>query len=87
MTEKAVNKFVGMGVISDKFREMLTGRRITHQDIAAVDPDLDFQDVNAIVLALMNTGDFPHFSAAINEYINRRYSGGRPAGDDLPISV
>lgn len=86
MTELAVNKFVGMGIISDKFRNWLTTRQITHKDIAAVDPDLDEEDVNAMVLALMNTGDFPHFAAAIDGYINRRYRAGR-AGDELPISV
>lgn len=87
MTLKAVEQFIGRGVVSDRFRELLTSRKMTREQIAAVNPELDPQDVNVIMLALMNTGDFPHFAAAIDEYLNRRYRGGRPAGDDLPISV
>lgn len=86
MTIKAVNKFVGRGVISDEFQEKLIGRRMTREDIAAVSPDLDPQDVNAIVLALMSADSFPRFSSEMDLYINRRYGPG-PAGDDLPISV
>lgn len=87
MTELAVNKFVGRGVISDEFREELMARQMTKEEIAAADPNLDNLDVNAIVVALMFADDFPGFSAEITRYLGRRYRGGRPSGDNLPISV
>ena len=64
---------------------------MTRKEIAAVDPNLDTRDVNAIVMALLSTpGDFPSFRAGIDNYIDRRYRHAGPpglSGDNLPISV
>lgn len=89
MTKGAVEKFVGKAVLSDKFRENLNARQMSREEISAVDPDLDVQDVNAIVFALLNTpGDFPSFSVEIGKYIDLCYRGACPsagpsAGDDF----
>ena len=88
MTIEAVNKFVGRGVVSDEFRKKLANLEMTPEEIAAVDPDLDSKDLNAIKTALLfNPGDFVGFSASIARYINFRYPAVRPSGDNLPISV
>lgn len=87
MTRKAVENFIGRGVISDRFREKFMAGQMTIKEIAAVDRGLDDRDVHTIVIALMFADDFPGFSSEIDLYINRRYSSGRPAGDNLPISV
>lgn len=87
MTERAVNDFIGKAVISDKFRNMFLSGQMTREEIAAINTDLDPQDINAIVIALMSSQGFPSFSQEIGKYIDRRYSSGRPAGDNLPISV
>lgn len=88
MTRRAVENFIGRGVISDEFRIKFISGQMSREEITAVDPDLDVQDVNAIVFALLNTpGDFPGFSAEIGKYLDRRYRGPGSAGDDLPISI
>lgn len=88
MTEQAVNKFVGRGVVSDEFRKKLVNLEMTPEEIAAVDSDLDLKDLNAIKMALLfNPGDFTGFSAEITRYLDFRYRGAKPAGDNLPISV
>lgn len=87
MTELAINKFIGMGVISDQFRKKFMAGQMTKEEIAAVDPGLDDRDVHTIVVALMFADDFPGFSAEITRYLDRRYRGGHPSGDNLPISV
>ena|GEM_PF-5856118 len=80
MTIEAVNKFVGRGVISDEFRQKFMSRKMSSQEIASVDPDLDSKDLNAIKTALLfNLGDFADFSASIARYINFRYRSVRPA--------
>lgn len=87
MTRRAVENFIGKAVVSDEFRQKLMAWEMTREGIAAVNPDLDLQDVNAIVIALMSSQGFPSFSKEIGKYIDRRYSSGLPAGDNLPISV
>jgi len=95
MTEKAVNEFIGRAVVSDEFRKKLLGLKMTREEITAVDPDLDSQDVNAIftTLLLIDPVDLSSFSAGIGNYIDRRYRNAGPSGlsgpsgDDLPISV
>ena len=88
MTTEAVHRFIGRGVIDTEFREKLNARKMSLEEIAAVDRGLDIQDVNAIVWALLNTpGDFPSFSAEIGRYLDIRYRHAGPSGDDLPISV
>lgn len=87
MTRRAVDNFIGRGVVSDEFRARFISWKMTLEDITAVDSDLDGQDVNAIVIALMSSQGFPSFSEEIGKYIDLRYRGGPPAGDNLPISV
>ena len=87
MTEQAVNDFIGRGVVSDKFREDLMSGRMTRRDIVFVNPDLDSQDINAIVSSMMFAGSFENFAAGLKQYLDLRYRGGRPSGDNLPISV
>lgn len=87
MTIEAVNKFVTKTVISDEFRIKFMSGRMISGEIAAVDSDLDEQDVNAIVTARMFRDSLASFAAGIDNYLNRRYSRSPSAGDDLPISV
>lgn len=89
MTIEAVQKFVGLGVINDEFRNKLIGGKMTREQIADAVAGLDDKDTTAIILAiLLSTGDFPGFSSEIDLYLNRRYgSGAAASGDDLPISV
>jgi len=94
MTVEAVKKFIDRGVVNGEFRQKLVNLEMTPEEIAAVDPDLDSEDLNAIKTALLfNLGDFTDFRASITMYINFRYrhagpSGlSGPSGDDLPISV
>lgn len=87
MTEKAVNDFIGKGVISDEFRDTLMSGKMTRGNIADFNPGLDYEDINAIVCSLMFADSFANFAAGVDAYLDRRYRGAKPAGDDLPISV
>lgn len=87
MTEQAVNDFIGRGVLSDEFRNKLLSGQMSRKDIALINPNLDSRDVNAIIFSMMFTDSLENFAAGLGEYIDFRYRDGRPAGDNLPVSI
>ena len=69
MTVEAVKKFIDRGVVNGEFRQKLVNLEMTPEEIAAVDPDLDSEDLNAIKTALLfNLGDFTDFRASHHVY-------------------
>lgn len=87
MTRRAVENFIARGVVSDEFRNKLLSGQMTRKDIALINPNLDSRDVNAIIFSMMFTDSLENFATGLGEYIDFRYHDGRPAGDNLPVSV
>ncbi|MBI5356729.1 hypothetical protein HZB78_03895 [Candidatus Collierbacteria bacterium] len=73
VTRKAVDLIVGKGTVSRSFRNDLLSDLVTPDRLKLLAPDLDEQDLGAIMAAMLATANMPSFSKQVAAYADNRY--------------